>query len=353
MRSLFALVSFIASAALVGCADPDQPPPAPASSEVASPLDPAGGVAWVGFTAGTIRTQHNSTGAANAVAHVGTGLYDVTYPLLGGDGGNVQAASGDPAGERTCNPVSWYPSGTSQIVRIACKSLYGGLVDGDFETLFFRGGSATKAAYLWADQPAAPSYAPAAPYAWSAYVGTPNVTRNAPGDYTVKVRNGSDAKGHVQLSSYGSNDRLCKVTGWSGNVYSNSTTTIGVRCFDLANGALADAQFSVLFLIDPPFGTDTTWAWAFTSGGAYTLPAAWKRGLVTTASPLDSQMTMGGGQGLVLTTTYGANPQSCFQRNFFPAGGNMHFQVKCVPGPGAPPGAAVNAPFTVLHLFRP
>lgn len=111
--------------------------------------------------------------------------------------------------------------------------------------------------YVWANNPTAASYSPSATYSYNANgkAAANQITRSGVGTYTVTCKGvggaaigggtGWGAGGHVQVTSYGSEDAdYCKVSNWStgGNDFAAA-----VRCYNHAGG-LSDNRFDLLFV---------------------------------------------------------------------------------------------------------
>ena len=115
--------------------------------------------------------------------------------------------------------------------------------------------------YVWANEPSraiGSPYSPSAPYSYNAVgrAAANLVTRTAVGTYSVTCKglgggalfSGSGswgAGGHVQVTSYGSEDAdYCKIVNWGTG---GADFTANVRCYNHA-GALSDNRFDLLFV---------------------------------------------------------------------------------------------------------
>jgi hypothetical protein len=83
-------------------------------------------------------------------------------------------------------------------------------------------------AYLWADQPTAPSYTPSLAYQFNSSGATNTVVRTGVGRYTAKLPNLGSQTGQVQVTAYGTGSERCKVERW---YPSGTTQQVNVRCF--------------------------------------------------------------------------------------------------------------------------
>jgi hypothetical protein len=92
--------------------------------------------------------------------------------------------------------------------------------------------------YVWASQPANPSYLATTGYEQNSSGGAIRVTRSATGVYQVRFYGMAGAGGVAQVGAYGNND-VCTVSSW---VQSGADELVNVRCFTPA-GAAADSRF--------------------------------------------------------------------------------------------------------------
>jgi hypothetical protein len=186
--------------------------------------------------------SHNSTGFANTVTRVGTGLYRVAMPQLGTDqpSGNVQVTAYGTTANR-CKVQSWIPSGTTLYVTVRCHTPAGALANTQFVAQYFRAGAGNpqQQAYLWAHSPTSASYLPSRFYSSNSLGGTNRVTRLGVGVYQASLPGFTRVGGNVQVTAYGSDSRYCKVSSWG-------VAAVNVRCFTAA-GALADSMWSLRY----------------------------------------------------------------------------------------------------------
>ncbi len=227
---------------------------AAAASALASPaLAGFPDIGFVGTLGGTLTPveSFNSTGGANSVAIVGTGLFQVTLPGLGnGLDSNVQVNASNTNGTpHICTSQGWGSSnGVDVFANVACFDFSGNPYSGDF-TLFYQARSSAPGGwlgYLWANQPTTASYTPSADYNYNNTGGTNTVTRQSAGVYTATFP-GLRAGGNPQVTAYafsGGASARCTISDWTAG--KATTTQIGVRCFD-GHGLPADEYFSLAY----------------------------------------------------------------------------------------------------------
>ncbi len=92
--------------------------------------------------------------------------------------------------------------------------------------------------YVWASQPANPSYVAATGYEHNSAGGIITVSRSGIGIYQVRFEGMSGSGGVAHASAYGSSS-ICTVASW---VQSGGDELVNVRCFTAA-GAPADSRF--------------------------------------------------------------------------------------------------------------
>ncbi len=209
---------------------------------------------------------------------------------------------------------------------------------------------ATDAAYIWADDPSAVSYAPSPAYTFNA--GAPvSVTRLDYGTYRVDLGAiVSGAGGNVQVTGYGLNGDYCNISSWSsGSAF--------VNCFN-ANTTPGDTQFS-LFVLKAAAGEvndELAYVWAnnpatanYTPNPAYTYnngnPVSISRngtGVYTVA--LGTIVATPGGN--VQVTAYGPESNRCKVQNW--SAGNV--QVNCFDGSGNPSDSRFSLLFVRANL---
>jgi hypothetical protein len=193
--------------------------------------------------------RYNSTGGANTITRSSAGIYQVTFPGLGGAGGSVDV-TGYGSGSESCRVGSWGWSGANALVNVRCQDTNGNPVDSYFDLTFHgtRGllGTLTGGprAYVWANLESAASYTPSLSYQYNSTGGTNTNARSGVGVYQVRLPGAGTVNGHVQVTAYGSGTTRCKVENWLSTVGAKVVT---VRCFDPA-GAPADSRYVVDFV---------------------------------------------------------------------------------------------------------
>jgi hypothetical protein len=186
--------------------------------------------------------SHNSTGYANTVTRIGTGLYRVAMPGLGTDqpSGNVQVTAYGGTANR-CKVQSWVRSGITLYVTVRCHTAAGALANTQFVVQYFRAGAGNpqQQAYLWAHSPSSAAYYPSRYYSFNSRGGTNYVTRSSAGVYQAHLPGFTRVGGNVQVTGYGSDSRYCKVSSWG-------VSAVTVRCFT-AGGVPADSMWSLRY----------------------------------------------------------------------------------------------------------
>jgi hypothetical protein len=191
--------------------------------------------------------QANSKGKLNIINRTGPGQYTVLFPGLANDrnGGTVDVTAYGPGARTFCGVVSWGRSGRRDVaVNVRCADSGGALVDSQFDATYSvpakKGGAL---AYVWADQPTAPSYTPDPFYQFNSKGGTNTVVRQAAGVYTVVLPKLGADNGTVKVTTYGPVSTRCKVVYW---FPSGTDQTVTVECFNSA-GIRVDSRFTMTF----------------------------------------------------------------------------------------------------------
>ena len=174
------------------------------------------------------------------VTRSSTGAYYISFPGFAGTGtggGNVQVSARNSNGR--CTVVSW----GSESVNVRCFDPSGSPADSEFNLLFTRAEPDTDGiAYAWAADPTQASYTPSATYSYNPTGGAISATRTATGQYTLTwsgLAGISSSGGNVNVTSYSSVDRRCKVVGWG-------SEHVNVNCFDSA-GSPVDTAYTVIY----------------------------------------------------------------------------------------------------------
>ncbi|WP_027344630.1 hypothetical protein [Hamadaea tsunoensis] len=210
-------------------------------------------------------------------------------------------------------------------------------------------GAASGYAYLWADQPSAAAYDPAAAYSFNSTGGVNHVVRLAAGQYEVQLPGLGTSGGVAHATAYGSSGNTCQIGFWT---WSGDLLKIRVYCFH--GTAYADTQFTAAFTNRPAapeyayLFADQPGAAAYTPTATYQYNSSGQLSTIQRLGTGDYRVTVAGvrGVGDVQVTGYGyaANPCSIasFASPGYPDFGGTVF-VQCVDAASAP----VDAYFTL------
>ncbi|WP_018350695.1 hypothetical protein [Longispora albida] len=201
----------------------------------------------------TVAQTYNSTGVANTLATVSTGVYRATFPgvAAGGLSGNVQVSAYHHLGApRRCKLATWALTGAADITAdIACFDQNGAPIAGEFvvschrerASYGLRGGVLPRSfGYLTTGGPFNTNYNYKAG-GW----GVNTVAVTSPGRYLVTYPQlGMGGETNVQVTATGPGSGYCSLAAlW---IHSGTTATADVKCFD--NAGVATAQdFSATF----------------------------------------------------------------------------------------------------------
>ena len=279
--------------------------------------------------------QYNSAGGAISVAHNGTGNYKVTFAALGTQGGIAHAQAYGSAAN-FCSVTSWGPSGSDEVVSVACYDQNGTAADAYFTASFAVGsmGSA-RFSYLWAEQATATAkYQPSAGYRYDA-VSSSGITvqRRDVGRYDVYLP-AAGPQLHdpwtFQVTAY-HNPYLCKLASFTA-----STRKAQVACRD-AGGFFRDSRFALSFAssgsflgrTDRHFGdvSETSDGVENPSTGVYAVRVA----------------GLGGDKGQAVAVARGTASTYCHVKSWGSSGADLRVNVVCF-NPG---GAAASSGFEV------
>ncbi|MCA8947891.1 MAG: hypothetical protein KDE27_00215 [Planctomycetes bacterium] len=189
--------------------------------------------------------QHTPSGASITVDRdpAFTNVFRVRFPGVATHLGNFQVTP--YGGDHAATVIGWGSGNNETSVQVALFDAAGAdLSDGAFTVLYREGGDlATRQAYLWANDPSAPTYTPNTSYSWNGNRAAPSITRLAAGHYRVTLPGLATALfgdgGHVQVTPQSALYRRAKVESWAAN---GADLRVFVRCLD-ASGALADSRF--------------------------------------------------------------------------------------------------------------
>jgi len=172
--------------------------------------------------------QYNSSGATNTITKVSgsTGVYTVNLPGLAGTGGNpVVTAYG--TGSEWCTAWNWAPAGADLHIQVRCFSTTGAPANSRFTLSYAKNGNILGTSlccgpdghptnYLFANDPTASSYVPAAAYRFASGGGTytGKITRISTGRYDVNY-GWAAAQGVVHVTPVGGGTARCKLESWT------------------------------------------------------------------------------------------------------------------------------------------
>ncbi|MCA8978023.1 MAG: hypothetical protein KDC98_25075 [Planctomycetes bacterium] len=182
--------------------------------------------AWVNppTTGGTFTPaaawRYSSSGSVITVTRdpLQANVFTVTVPnITTVTGGVVHATAHN--GNHTAVVNSWVRSGSDIVARIALFRPNGAPANNaNFSFSYrFEGPDDARQAHLWANQPAASSYTPLAPWNWNGNRAAATITRLGAGHYRVLLpglaSQGSE-QGHVQVTAWGATLRRAAVFSW-------------------------------------------------------------------------------------------------------------------------------------------
>lgn len=208
----------------------------------------------------------NGNRGVPTIARVGVGYYSVTLPGLAtvaSAPGHVQVSpiTINTLALRRAQVVAWAPVGADLVVQVQTKDGAGSPVDANFlltytETAADQPAHLGSGAFVWANNPTAPSYTPTVNYTASNGTAGPHapitITRSATGTYAVTLPDHTQAFGVPMVSLYGSTPGNATTTFWT--TPAGGGTVIDVECHDAA-GALADRTFLLQWTSAYPAGT--------------------------------------------------------------------------------------------------
>lgn len=177
-----------------------------------------------------------------------TGTYRVDFARLAATSGNFQVSAFGSANR--CKVHDWTTSGTTQRLRVKCRTPAGAAADTQFtaryqrrqEQLGWDGG------YVYADQPTTSLYTPAGGYTWNSQEwGSNIVQRVGTGHYVVTLEGqGGDSSsyGIADVTAVGTGSEYCVIGGHGDD--DDGSEEVTVRCH-AATGAAADTRFMLAF----------------------------------------------------------------------------------------------------------
>ena len=172
-------------------------------------------------TAGTTTPDtaysYNSSGGAISITRNAVGNYTAIFAGLGNGLNSNVVVSGYGSGADFCIVENWFSTnGTDVDVNVLCYNKAGNLADHSFTALYqarTHGDPTTPTvAFLWANEPTAPSYTPDLDYQYNPGGGTNTIVRTSTGNYTATLPGLTQTGGTVIVTAYGSAPAHCQVT---------------------------------------------------------------------------------------------------------------------------------------------
>jgi hypothetical protein len=265
-----------------------------------------------------------------------TGWFVVSIPgaVVSGDGGNVQVVAYGTGNER-CTVASWGGSGSTVNINVHCHTPSGADANTSFVMHYVR--RLGYDAYLWANQPSASQYTPAAEfnYNYSSSVSGQNntVSRESAGNYTARLPYMGSSGGAVQVTAYGATTNYCKVSAWYSITTPQTSQTgetdelVNVLCFNAA-GAPADTMFTLYDTWGVTWDSGRgAFAWANDpTSASYRPSAAWTFNSGTGSSTGGPNMLVGctGRQGGTAATRSGVGAYMLWHSSMDPFHSAVH-----------------------------
>jgi hypothetical protein len=184
----------------------------------------------------------------NRVHRKANGVYKATLPGVGAPGGNVQVNNEDGF-NGDCHVVGFRQRGADEVVNVRCHRASGALWDSPFY-LAFTDGQGLKSpgsrgvAYLKADKPTSPNYAPDPRYAYQSNGASPTIAQSNTGRYVVTLP-GMEGGGAAQVTTYGFGNARCQVSHLAD---SGRPVKIGVDC-NYRDGTPANTIFGLQYTV--------------------------------------------------------------------------------------------------------
>jgi hypothetical protein len=117
---------------------------------------------------------------------------------------------------------------------------------------------ASKAGYVWGNDPVAASYSPEASYRYNSSGGSIGVTRLGPGDYRVTFAGIGDPGGIAHATAYGNTSNFCAVVRWTQR---SADEDVEVKCWDRGAGE-TDTMFVANFAVGSQRGAAFSYLYA-------------------------------------------------------------------------------------------
>jgi hypothetical protein len=288
----------------------------------------------------------NSSGQRIHIHRSNTGKYQVTFFGLGSFAGQGTVdVTAEGLMPEQCNVVRWGPdsTGANLQVNVACWTVAGAPLDSPFMAAFTSGGSTTGTTdFVWANNPTAHTYTPAASFQFNSSGGTNTIQRLAAGQYEVFLPGPVVADGSVKVTAYGTNANFCQVGQW---VAAPPGQNVFVDCFNTA-GTPVNNRFTMTFTASDDllgdgasfsgylWGNDPTSS-TYTPDAQYQFDTAGTSAIVTKLVPNPGEWQASwpneadGDQGDQQGTAYGSTPAHCIIDGPIGINGNEAGDVFC------------------------
>jgi hypothetical protein len=221
-----------------------------------TPFPPGRAYGYLHYQPGRgIVSGFSSTGAADVVTRLSTGLWRVTLPGLGSPelAGNLQVTPVDPDGPAKCEVSGWASARSAQLIRIRCYGAGTGPLDTGWTLSYQRdkaltGSQSGRYAYTFGNKPAA-----AGPYLpdpvtvnFNSDGAGSTVTGAGPGQWLIIFPLVGQAPSTVQVTPFGTGGGFCNLVGpWStsGADGPAAVTLHDVACYTAAGQPATVATF--------------------------------------------------------------------------------------------------------------
>ena len=193
--------------------------------------------------------QYDSTGGAVTVHRNGVGWYTAKLAGLGTSKGNVEV-SATGSQPRHCAVSGWADDGAGNLkVGVRCRDRLGNPRDTKFAASFtngagLKGDGWAPVAYLYANQPVNPGYAPPAARSFLTAAGPIAIQHVGLGKYKVTLNGVLDLGGAAIVTGYGAGGPRCVMTQIDTVALPYE---LGVRCFD-SSGSPSNQRFVLSWL---------------------------------------------------------------------------------------------------------
>lgn len=198
-------------------------------------------------------------------------------------------------------------------------------------------------AYVWADQPTAPSYTPNSNYAYNATSGSIQIVRQSVGFYQVLFNSATGWGGGTHgfaATAYGSSTLRCSLRG---NAIAGTQLVVDVICQNLVSNVRADSRFTLLVVGNGSLSPRSAFAFANQPSAPSYTPNPLASYSTGPGSPLITHNALAGdytvkfGTGTPAHSIFLVGAQAGF-RNLCKVGAWQSFsiRVRCFDAAGAP-----------------